>query len=259
MVRPSLLRSAIDRIGNVIRHEIGNEYELEYKHKEAYMSRIVSKYMLLVGAILFLGAVALHAGSLEKRSRVELRLGFWSQGGKQRTTTQVGVHGVETTTNGGSGMIAMSYGRWLQENLSVHFTFAASAGEVSTRVGSSGVSTRNVGVYSLLLGVRYYLPASSFDTSLRPYLTASVGPYVADEAKTEVDSQIVVESQTLTSFGSNLGGGMDFVIGRNFLCGVNVGYNLMTDFSEIVGGKDNYSGPEFSVGISYIFGKGVQP
>ena len=223
------------------------------------MSRIVSKYMLLVGAVLFLGAAVLHAGPLEKRSRIELRVGFWSQGGEQRTTTQVGVHGVETTTKSGNGMVAMSYGRWLQENLSVHFTFSASAGEVSTRVGSSGVSTRNIGVYSLLLGVRYYLPESSFDTSMRPYLTASLGPFVARESKTEVGSQIIVESQTLTSFGTNLGGGMDFVISRNFMCGVNVGYNLMTDFSEPVGGRDNYSGPEFSVGISYLFGKDVQP
>ena len=219
----------------------------------------MSKCMLFVGAVFFLGVVVLHAGPLEKRSRVELRVGFWSQGGEQRTTTQVGVHGVETTTNSGNGMIAMSYGRWLQENLSVHFTLLASAGEVSTRVGSSGVSTHTMGVYSLLLGVRYYLPESSFDTSLRPYLTTSVGPYVAREAKTEVGSQIIVESQTLTSFGTNLGGGLDFVISRNFMGGVNVGYNLMTDFSEPVGGRDNYSGPEFSIGISYLFGKGVQP
>ena len=222
------------------------------------MSRSALKYMFLIGTVLFLGAAVLHASPLEKRSRIGLRLGFWGQGGEQSVTTQIGVHGVETTAKSGALLIALNYRRWLQENLSVNFNFSALAGEVSSRVESSGVSTHTVGVFSLMVGMRYYLPESTFDTSMRPYLAASVGPYIASEAKTEVGSQIIVESQTLTSFGTNLGGGLDFELSRYFMADVYVGYNLMMDFSEPVGGRDNYSGPELSVGISYLFGKGAR-
>ncbi len=37
---------------------------------------------------------------------------------------------------------------------------------------------------------------------------------------------------------------------------LTVGYNLMSDFDEAVGGSRNDSGPEFSLGFGYVFGGG---
>jgi len=223
------------------------------------MSRIVLKLTVLSGTVLVLWSGLAHSRPLEKRSRIELRLGFWGQGEERRETTQAGQYGVETTAKSGDVLIALSYGRWLQENLSLNLTLSALAGEASSRVGSLGVSTHSVSVLSVLLGVRYYLPESTFKTPFRPYLAASVGPYIGAEAKNEVGSQIISESQTLGSFGGNLGAGLDVEFGQHFMAGVNVGYNLMMDFSESIGGRDNYSGPECSIGISYLLGRGVQP
>jgi len=44
---------------------------------------------------------------------------------------------------------------------------------------------------------------------------------------------------------------------RKIFLGANLGYNLMSDFDRTIGGSDNYSGPEFSVGLSFLFDHGA--
>ncbi|MCP4600285.1 MAG: hypothetical protein GY847_07095, partial [Proteobacteria bacterium] len=61
-----------------------------------------------------------------------------------------------------------------------------------------------------------------------------------------------------TAFGGQLAAGLDFVTGRNFMMSAGFGWNLMSDFNEPIGGSKNYSGPEFSFGFSWLFGKGVR-
>lgn len=217
------------------------------------MSRILLKYTILLGVVLLMCSTAVHASSLEKRSRIELRIGLWNQGGEGQETTQVGLFGVETTAKSGGTLGALTYAYWVQEELAVNFTLAFLAGEASSRVGILGISQHVVSVFPVLLGVRYYLPKSTFKTSFRPYLAAGVGPYIGFEAKNEVGFQVVSESRTMTSFGGYLGGGLDIQLGRYLMVGANVGYNFMMDFSESLGGRDNYSGPEFGVGISLLF------
>lgn len=48
--------------------------------------------------------------------------------------------------------------------------------------------------------------------------------------------------------------GVDFVLGSHFMPGIALSYNLMSDFDKPIGGSKNYGGPEFSFGISYLFG-----
>ena len=223
------------------------------------MSRIASRSTILLCIVLLVWSAAVHASGLEKRSRIELRIGLWSQVGETQETTQVGLYGVETTAKSGGTLGALTYAYWVQENLAVNFTLALLAVEASSRVGPLGVSQHAVSVFPVLLGVRYYLPKSTFKTSFRPYLAAGIGPYIGFEAKNEVGLQVVQDSRTMTSFGGYLGGGLDIQLGRYLMVGANVGYNLMMDFSESLGGRDNYNGPEFGVGVSLLFGKGVQP
>ena len=58
----------------------------------------------------------------------------------------------------------------------------------------------------------------------------------------------------MTTFGSRAGVGFDLKMGRYFVAIADLGYNLMTDFSEAVGGRRNYSGLEFGLGIGWQFG-----
>ena len=38
------------------------------------------------------------------------------------------------------------------------------------------------------------------------------------------------------------------------MLGVRGAYDLMADFDEPLGGRDNYNGAEFRIGISWVFG-----
>ena len=71
-----------------------------------------------------------------------------------------------------------------------------------------------------------------------------------------VGTQVVVETGVETAFGGRLGGGTDVLLGRHFMVNASAGYNLVSDFSEPVGGRDNYSGFEMRVGVSWSFGWG---
>jgi len=188
--------------------------------------------------------------SLEKRSRIELRGGIWPHGSK----TAVRVSGAETTTKTGGYMGGLAYNYWLQEDLAMTISLLGMVGDLETKTAVSEVSTHTVTIAPILMGVRYYLPRSSFETSMRPFLAAGVGPYIGSETKSEVNLTVLVEQNTVTAFGGFLGGGMDFILSRHFTLGINTGYHFMTDFTEPLGGRDNYSGPEFSFGFGYVFG-----
>ena len=43
------------------------------------------------------------------------------------------------------------------------------------------------------------------------------------------------------------------------MLGGRVGFNFQTDFSSPVSGRDNYSGVEAGISLSFLLGKGTQP
>ena len=57
------------------------------------------------------------------------------------------------------------------------------------------------------------------------------------------------------TFGSFLGGGLDVHVTHAFSIAVSGGYNLMANFSEPVGLRDNFNGPEVAISIGWLFGK----
>jgi hypothetical protein len=105
-------------------------------------------------------------------------------------------------------------------------------------------------VVPLLIGVRIFLPYPEPDAQVRPFLSGAIGPYIGSEAKSTLFTQ---GTHTETSFGGRFGAGIDFILSNHFKLGANAGYNVMSDFSAAVGGRMNYNGGEFSIGIGYIF------
>ena len=43
---------------------------------------------------------------------------------------------------------------------------------------------------------------------------------------------------------------------QDFMLGFNGGYNFVDDFPYAIGGRRDYSGSEFGVSFSYLFGRG---
>ena len=220
------------------------------------MSSNSIRVTVFLGIVFLMLSTVVQAGPLKKRSRIELRGGLWNMG--SNVTTRVGMGTVETTVENNSPAVSFGYAYWTQEYLAVMSAFTLLSNSVTTRTGVSGVTTSTSRVISLLVGVRYYVPRPDAEIAWRPYLAAGVGPYIGSEEKTQVGNQIVTESHTETAFGGYVGCGLDIQLSRFFMAGATVGTHLMTDFSEPLGGKKNYSSPEFSLGISFLFGRGVE-
>lgn len=215
-----------------------------------------SKLISITTCIILTLALVSSAGPLEKRHGFGLRLGMWNQVTNNRT--EVGIGGVTTSTEASGFFGGLFYDHWLQENLALNITVGGILADFETRTGIPGVSTETAFVAPILLGVKYYFPGSTLNSSVRPMVKVAVGPFIGQQERTEEGVYgVIVESRSESAFGGQVGAGVDFILSRYFMLGVTLGYNLMTDFDEPIGGSKNYSGPEFSVGLSLLLGKGV--
>lgn len=66
----------------------------------------------------------------------------------------------------------------------------------------------------------------------------------------------MVEARSETALGSRLAVGVDLSLFRWFKLGFAGGYHFVTDFENRIGSEKNYSGPEFSLSLGIVFGKG---
>lgn len=66
-----------------------------------------TKLTVLLSILLLASSEGLYAGDLEKRSRIELRMGLRNQGGKTEARTQVGPLGVETTAESDGILVSL--------------------------------------------------------------------------------------------------------------------------------------------------------
>ncbi len=191
--------------------------------------------------------------SLAGRHRLEFRAGYWDSGRHQRLSPHVYI---QEKTHVEDLVGAFSYAYWAYDKMATDITFKGLVAEVTSIDGASGESESAVIITSAMFGIRFY-PVSSALSPLRPYITASVGPYLGIESHKETENHTnhtVKTTKTLGTFGGYLGGGLDIQIGRRLMVGVHAGYNVMADFPETLGIENNYSGVELSAGISLLLG-----
>jgi hypothetical protein len=216
------------------------------------MLRVITTFNAIVLAL----AVGANAVSLEKRHQLSLKLGMWNQ--ITNTRVEVGLDGVETSVESSGLLGGLAYGNWLQENLALTFCIEGMALEISTDAGVLGVVTETSAVSLMQLGLKYYFIKSTLVSTVRPYFKGSAGPMTGTQSSSRVGLTVVNEERTEYAFGGQIGCGVDFVTSRHFMMGIGMGYNLMSDFGEPIGGSRNYSGPEFGFEFSWLFGKGIE-
>lgn len=220
------------------------------------MTRIIMILTLIVGMLLHLWPAQLNAGPLKNRSQIGLKFGssFF-----KRDAAQAGRPIVANISGTKNLIVGFTYMRWLQENIAITFAITNLESNTSNTVWISGVSNESKTVVSFISGIRYYLPETSYQSAFRPYLAAGAGPVIWAGSLNEVGPSGVVNlNQTMTAFGSHFGGGMDVELNSHFMLGVNLGYNLMSNFSDIKVGRNNYSCFEFGLGLGFLWGGGVQ-
>jgi hypothetical protein len=192
------------------------------------------------------------ANSLANRHRLELRVGYWNSGQLQSSTSESPLRASSSVED---IMGAFSYAYWVSDNVATHVTFSGLVAVASSITAPAIVADSTVVLSSALLGFRYY-PVPAHRTPLLPFLSVGAGPYLGVESTRRVSSGIHESTRVLGTFGVQLGGGLDIPMGRHFMAGINVGYNMLADFPEPVAGKANYSGIEVGAGISLLLGKG---
>lgn len=186
---------------------------------------------------------------LAGRHRLEISAGYWDPGGQ--AVWSLGPLGA-VSTQVENLALAFSYSYWTQEQVAAQISLKALVADVLSTTGPSGYSDEAVVISSALVGLRYY-PFSAPRAPIHPYLTASIGPYLGVESEKRAEFLQVAKTTTiLGSVGGYLGGGLDLLMGRHFMVGIHVGYNLMADFREDLAGRRNYGGVEYGAGISVV-------
>jgi hypothetical protein len=137
------------------------------------------------------------------RTQIEMRFGYSDASTHVDTTAQ------STTVEGGE--FALSAVHFLREDWAIEFSFGGSDLGVETRTGLLGEESRTRGLFGVMLGGRYYPPLSG---SIRPYARAVIGPLSElDVASTPTTTDVTEKGAKL---GAQIGGGVDFMIGRRF-------------------------------------------
>jgi hypothetical protein len=145
----------------------------------------------------------------------------------------------------GGGQGGMAFAHWVREDLALDFQFLATDVDVTEIDYGPRESTETRGATGLLFGARYYFPKATFGGSFRPYVAGAIGPfseyYVFDsEHHTEVH-------HNNTTFGGQLGAGVDFQLSRLFSLGVKMAVNLRDDHDPSFGA---------TFGFGFAWGKG---
>jgi hypothetical protein len=192
--------------------------------------------------------------SVNDRNRMSLLFGMW------RSTGSGGFPpGVEARTDAGFG--GLEYTRYIRENLSVGLAVQGLANGYSevpledAHVGGSSevVAVPVIARWNPFSRGREHLP-------VKPFLAASVGPVFGSGSRSLVIAGATHFGSTReTTMGGHVGGGVDLHLARPFAIGLHGGYYWMLDFSQPVGLRSNYSGPQFAVSLGWMFGRGRAP
>jgi outer membrane protein W len=212
------------------------------------------KTVLALATLLGAATTPLTAQLLDHRHQVALQLGVWNQVNDVRT--DIGIGGVSTSVGGSGFLGGVAYGYGLSEGLALRVRAGGMAASVETQIDGTGVSTETAAVAQLLVGMRYYFPRSTYGSSVRPFVGAAVGTFIGSQAAAHVGVTISSNTRTEPAMGGELGAGLDFLVGSHFVTSVGFAWALMTNFDQPIGGSDNYSGPQMTLGFGYLFGSG---
>ena len=107
---------------------------------------------------------------------------------------------------------------------------------------------KRVTIYPISGELKFYPLSPIKKSKWQPYMDAGFGLVSGIE---NLRSGGYSGTNTYLTFGWHVGGGMEFILGRLFVIGADFKYRGVK-FSEKVGGLKDYSGPEATLGLSYI-------
>ncbi len=153
--------------------------------------------------------------SLASRARAELLLG----GSDLRVRTEAGGDSADVA----GGAVGLDFGYWLSDALALDIAFGGSGLETSTREQADGTTVETRGLFHVLAGVRFYPPLPGI---IRPHVALAAGPvsqYEVVAVEGLAGQESTEASRNDTRVGLQLRGGLDILLGRGFVVGVQGG------------------------------------
>lgn len=207
------------------------------------------------------------AGPWAGRWRVELHLGTV---GPEPRAREIGRKTeTEDMLSGGfiggrpgpwDALSGLSLGYWVRDDFEVRLSYGSLTSDVPgvdwADYTGNYVVLEEVRLYSLLIGVRKYLPLPPAWARLRPYGAAAVGSFVGSEEGRTVGDVDESWSERRGALGGQVGAGLDVRLTGRVVLGLSAAYNRMADFKRPIGGRGNYNGSEYRAGVSWVFGGG---
>ena len=218
----------------------------------------MTRTIVVVGIVLISMTTSVFSqpGTLRGSSAFEVNIGLWNE---IHAGQQVSVNGISQSAKASGFVGGMTYCYWMRENMAVTFSGSLLSVEATTNVNLIGIETGAIlnstrqtanSVISVLIGMRYYLPQPEPEDRVRPFVAVGIGSYIGSEAQNSLFSQ---SARSESVIGGRFGVGLDALLGRWFKLGVNVGYNVMSDFKTPVGARNNFNGYDMSFGFGFVF------
>lgn len=107
---------------------------------------------------------------------------------------------------------------------------------------------KRVTIYPISAELKFYPLSPIKQSRWQPYIDAGFGFVSGIE---NLRSGGYSGTNTYLTFGWHVGGGMEFMLSRLFVIGADFKYRGV-NFNKEVGGLKDYSGPEATLGLSYI-------
>lgn len=222
------------------------------------MANAAKLWSLTLSLIILAATASVSADSFAGKSRLELGLGWRHNPSRDGTVIYVDNDHVFSTTDAAIGRLGLSY--WNSEDMAFAIDYTIHDIEHDTRPDAYGIYyDETTVVHSLMFGLRFYMPQSGAYSAMRPYFSAGGGPFMGTTEKEWDENcgcETYAEVHHLVVPAARLGGGIDFQVGPHVMLGFNGGYNFVDEFSQPIGGRSNYSGSDFGMSVSLLFGGG---
>ncbi|MFQ5653063.1 MAG: hypothetical protein ACE5IY_24300, partial [bacterium] len=117
---------------------------------------------------------------LHGKHRIAVSLGLLVQANSTHVTS-VNQAGSDSRVDGAAATLA--YTHWFRPDWAINISLGVLGAETRSSVGGSGVSSETGSVIPLLFGMKYQPAGLALNQALRPYVSASVGPYLGFATK----------------------------------------------------------------------------
>jgi hypothetical protein len=183
-------------------------------------------------------ARAQTADTLSLLGRNTLTLGFGLTGNSSSSVT---IDGTATHSSGQVGSMAFSH--WLRPTVA----FQASAEVLGADASAGPGIAHNNTLTPILFGFSVSPRSFAISRTVRPYLSAAVGPYI----HTVSDVQGTSTSSTVeSSAGARFGVGANWFVARHFLVGIDGNYHAVHRFDH----PDALTKDPSGFGMSFVVG-----